>query len=112
MSRHRKAKQYIEPSHDYMECRVIKDLNKVLKDLNNSLIELSRLETKNNEMETTIKQLNKKISDQNNLPPLESQPIMEIKNGTHSLRIYPHSETMKTTTKLRSAIKEFMLLTF
>tara|TARA_Y100000034_G_C6794987_1_gene356241 strand:- start:510 stop:830 length:321 start_codon:yes stop_codon:yes gene_type:complete len=78
------------------------------------LIELSRLKEKNNEMETTIKQLKKEVNKKDDLTQeillLKSLalPIMEIKNGTHLLEIYPHSETMKTTTKLRSAIKEFM----
>ena len=101
MPRHRRAKQLdcsILPSQPikYLEC----ELMKVLSDKE---IELSRLKSKDKAMETTIKQLNKKILYKNNLP------LMEIKNGTHTLKIYPHSESIKTTTKLRSAIKEFML---
>lgn len=107
MPRNRKTKQYQwqTATPKYLEC----ELMKVLSDKE---IELSRLKSKEKAMETTIKQLNKKISNKNNLPLLKPQPIMEIKNGIHSLEIYPHSETIKTTIKLRRVIKDFMLLTF
>ena len=104
MPRHRKTKQYQWQTETpkYLEC----ELMKVLSDKE---IELSRLKSKDKAMETTIKQLNNKLSDKNNIPSSKPQPIMVINNGIYKLEIYPHSENIKTTAKLRSAIKEFML---
>ena len=106
-TRHRRAKQLdysILPSEPikYLEC----ELMKVLSDKE---IELSRLKSKDKEMETTINQLNNKLSDKNNIPSLKPNPIMVINNGIYKLEIYSYSENIKTTAKLRSAIKEFML---
>jgi hypothetical protein len=104
MPKRRKTNPYRRQTEEpkYLECELIKILN-------NKEIELSRLKLKDKTMETTINQLNRKLSDKNTIPLLKPNPIMVINNGTDKLEIYPHSKSIKTTTKIRGAIKEFML---